>query len=1192
MTYPLNSVTIFSIDLQNRSCLTLISGGIPSASKLDPRSVMETADLLGHTIETTRIEDMVMEGLAALGLAANVIQLVGAAVSAYEVCHEIYSLGASIEDSRMKTTSEELLQSYSVLKDSLAQSGNTGSNPLGSSVELSNLASKCCETATTLNKELQSLSKSSGGGFRQTVAKVGLKKRKAGKLEKLKRSLDEYEKALDSKSLSKLRVQQHGDTAKLERYLSRLSADLRTCHIPISNQLKAEIDRTITANEEQHAITRQHAETQITNAMHTLKFSQDQQRTQESQRHQLQHQYNRLLESLEFSEMNLRKNEVAFSHPETFEWMYDDDVKRPWNSSTAWLKGDQQIYWINGKPGSGKSTLIKFIATNPRTKELLGKWSPDTEPLVVTYYLWLAGSKMQRCLKGLLCSVIHQILMADSGLYEKFLQTDKTLLTKWSVNDWSDGELQRFLLKLINLPIDPVCIFIDGLDEFDKGDDIENLLSFIEALFLPGRSKVCVSSRPESYIVKRLKNYRKLRLQDLTAGDMRLCIRNRLEVARAQCQPAPVDDKRIEDIIEVIAGKADGVFLWVHYALSSLVRGMRNEDDFRDPLDRIEQLPSEMSQLYLQMWNRLNEDQKLYRDEATTYFSYAYEYPELSLFELLVALDHSLQDDFLKNFEAQDPVCLTERCQQLESRILTRCAGLLEIVREGDSDQDPYLPVVDESVQELGWFASSHKYNFLHVPKTRMSRFACHRSSVNERVFNRKEARVRKKSLIIQHKTEIGFLHQTAKEFLLETKDGKDILGKPMDTDDMGFRNVKRAQIAACVQGLAHLNRSRLFDITHEIGKFGGKYEEDLFITIKRYYEYIHRKCNRHGRILKPRPYVSVSDWGSMKPYMCDFETMAAYNGCTQYIRRFIQKSKSYISPYYRGLLVLFAAAGIRDAGSARVLALISWLGSTGADVLTNHVLRGCVFTPVLEILLAINRALSMKDRNVVKKAAAALRIFLPVLRDSSHQCLLSMNPSVFCMHPYATWWGIGMSKGFKGKPDEILIQMSVSKLCLLTIKRLERCLPLGPQWGQVVLRQEDLTKVVFYFHDHHDDPNPRSGIHGVCPSSDDSIHLGQALYGILLKTYASKSSEIALSKELETLLWKLPTRGAWRNFRDWKYEAGWLIDSSRLSSRPLNPTEDVDESNWMEKGHFKRCNAESDTDESDFSSDVTSDSI
>lgn len=56
-----------------------------------------------------------MEGMIALGLVANIVQLVDAAAKAFNVCHEIYSLGASIDDPRMAITSTELSQSYVVL---------------------------------------------------------------------------------------------------------------------------------------------------------------------------------------------------------------------------------------------------------------------------------------------------------------------------------------------------------------------------------------------------------------------------------------------------------------------------------------------------------------------------------------------------------------------------------------------------------------------------------------------------------------------------------------------------------------------------------------------------------------------------------------------------------------------------------------------------------------------------------------------------------------------------------------------------------------------------------------------------------------------------------------------------------------------------------------------------------------------
>ncbi|KAL8832358.1 MAG: hypothetical protein Q9191_000315 [Dirinaria sp. TL-2023a] len=301
--------------------------------------------------------------------------------------------------------------------------------------------------------------------------------------------------------------------------------------------------------------------------------------------------------------------------------MFEDDIKRPWNSFVKWLQGDERIYWINGKAGSGKSTLMKFLANDSRTERLLAQWYPDSDILVANYFFWLSGGRMQRSLKGLLCSLVRQIVIGDEQLVEKSIYSDETLLMKRSTHDWSDDDLRKVLSLLTDLMVCPICIFVDGLDEFDQRDDIDYLLGFIEEFSTADKIKICVSSRPENYIVNRLSQYSQIRLQDLTAYDMEICIRDELHRVCEKDHQQSLSEYQSDRIVYFMTQKADGVFLWVHYALSSLMRGIRNEDDFKDLLDRIEDLPDGMQQLYLQMWNRLNGHEQRYRHEAATYFS-------------------------------------------------------------------------------------------------------------------------------------------------------------------------------------------------------------------------------------------------------------------------------------------------------------------------------------------------------------------------------------------------------------------------------------------------------------------------------------------------------------------------------------------------------------------------------------------
>ena len=145
-----------------------------------------------------------MDPLTVLGLASNVIQLLDAAANAFTICHEIYKMGSSIEDSRMAYTSDQLYRCYFTLNDSLKKEAVAGSKILSGGVVLQDLGLQCCETAGALHAELESLRKSPGG-FRETVSIAIMKRRKAKKIAQLKARLDEYQKVLDSRVLMDIR---------------------------------------------------------------------------------------------------------------------------------------------------------------------------------------------------------------------------------------------------------------------------------------------------------------------------------------------------------------------------------------------------------------------------------------------------------------------------------------------------------------------------------------------------------------------------------------------------------------------------------------------------------------------------------------------------------------------------------------------------------------------------------------------------------------------------------------------------------------------------------------------------------------------------------------------------------------------------------------------------------------------------
>ncbi|KAL8759607.1 MAG: hypothetical protein Q9199_000651 [Rusavskia elegans] len=265
----------------------------------------------------------------------------------------------------------------------------------------------------------------------------------------------------------------------------------------------------------------------------------------------------------------------------------------------------------------------------------------------------------------------------------------------------------------------------------------------------------------------------KLRLQDLTANDMDIYIRTTLEYTRIQCLPTSVEDEHLESVVREIAQKADGVFLWVHCALGSLVTGMRKEDTFEDLLRRIELLPSGMHQLFLQMWSRLNEDKQLHQAEAATYFSYAAEISEerlpLSSFELLVALDPQSQETIVDDLTPQGSVRLSHDCEVLKTRVLTRTAGLLDfsVDEKEDSVSSEWTESSEftEGVEEKAFLVSSsskESYQSWHDPAVDGDVTSIVQTEAGEGDYQRASRSHVDSTLTSYFKSRLKYLHRTA----------------------------------------------------------------------------------------------------------------------------------------------------------------------------------------------------------------------------------------------------------------------------------------------------------------------------------------------------------------------------------------------------------------------------------------------
>jgi hypothetical protein len=438
----------------------------------------------------------------------------------------------------------------------------------------------------------------------------------------------------------------------------------------------------------------QDASRQIEGESHKIRehFTSTQAAAQSRQEHEAKRR--QLLESLDDQAKNARRNQIEESHSETFSWVFNDEIQRPWDSFTEWLSCKDPTYWICGKAGSGKSTLVKFLVDHERTQQCLNEWAPDCS--IYSHFIWNSGTELQRSITGFLRSLLFQLFEANTYIMDDLMKNWSSLSRMRHPSDWSNSELEKMVLEALQAHSKGICIFIDGLDEIDQIDGPFGLLNLIERIsaVLQAKSlKFCVSSRPENAFKLRLGSCPKLRLQDLTMLDIEVYAKDFVE-NKCSFDLSGIDER---DFIKEIVTKANGVFLWVSLALKSLQRGVANRDDPAKLMERLRKLPSELGKLYEEMLKRLgDDDHELYSEEAAMIFNTFILMSELqhdagrswNLLHYAIAFDSALREEHLKAKSTLPLPILKKTLLAVDAKLNSRCAGILEVVSAVGGRQD------------------------------------------------------------------------------------------------------------------------------------------------------------------------------------------------------------------------------------------------------------------------------------------------------------------------------------------------------------------------------------------------------------------------------------------------------------------------------------------------------------------------
>ena len=580
--------------------------------------------------------------------------------------------------------------------------------------ELLDLSADCSKTADELLEEFRKVQLNTQGGLRQTLKKSIRAVRRKDYIEQTQEKLDSYRNILHTRLLLRLDgrvVQQREDFSTLDQILQDL--------VLAVNRGPNAIEQLLSSN---YHFLRDHIDKRFDRL------------AQINHKSVLQQQF---MDSLFFADIFVREEQISEEHRGTCQWIFrsqedwslESDTKS-WPNFVDWLENGDGLYWINGKAGSGKSTLMNYIIHESKTDEALTAWAKGSTLLRPSFFFWSSGAELQKSYAGLLRSLIYQIATKKQDLISILTNADtnfqKAASDSWrslQIPTWTEGRLSKTLIQFLkNKPTSlSICFFIDGLDEFEG--DRDALIELLRSITSTARTKVCFTSRPEQIFRHEFRLVPHLRLQDLNFRDILKTAEDKL---RPALQKYAREEGLVDSLIMSVVNHAQGVYLWLDIVIKDIINGARNMDTFGEIRSRVFEIPDTIEGLYKRMLKKLD---KQYVSDAIKYFSmlkvtYDDKVKSLTLLDFVLAetvpWERALKND-VSYFQSPD---FDDTCSTLETRIITRCAGFVEIapraneyldVRWEKESFDRHLGVrLSNDQEEQNIFRHARRVSFIH----------------------------------------------------------------------------------------------------------------------------------------------------------------------------------------------------------------------------------------------------------------------------------------------------------------------------------------------------------------------------------------------------------------------------------------------------------------------------------------------
>ena len=385
------------------------------------------------------------------------------------------------------------------------------------------------------------------------------------------------------------------------------------------------------------------------------------------------------MKSLFFPEMDLRVNNIANVTDGTCEWLVTN------LSYLEWLQARSGLLWIKGKPGAGKSTLMKYAL----------RQEGHDQTIIASFFFNARGSQLERTPLGLYRSILHQLLRFApyqlcrlAKIYKERCETRGEVKKEW---EWHEGELKDQLLDLLlTLAVRPVRLYVDALDESGEAVAVQLVEQFqglaAKASCAGYSLGVCFSCR----------HYPIIALDDFTicvetenSADIQAYVYQRL---RANS----LEERKAKLLAVEVLERANGVFQWITLVLPEVIRECRRGKRIEVVQSHIRRLPIKLHDLYGTILAGISDDERLESLKLMRWICFALR--PLSLREMRHAMVVDPDTSYITLRECLDTESYVATDEDMRMRILDLSKGLAEIRVHEEHD---FVQFVHESVKDF-----------------------------------------------------------------------------------------------------------------------------------------------------------------------------------------------------------------------------------------------------------------------------------------------------------------------------------------------------------------------------------------------------------------------------------------------------------------------------------------------------------